>query len=56
MDFNLIGKIVTVEAADGITYTGKLIEVGEEEVHIEGEMGWVVIPVARVADIRIADG
>lgn len=54
MDFNLIGKIVIVEAEDGITYTGKLIEVGEEEVYLEGEMGWLTIPVERIADIREA--
>jgi hypothetical protein len=52
---DLIGKIVIVEAEDGITYTGKLIEVGEEEVYLEGEMGWLVIPVEKVADIRAAD-
>lgn len=48
----LIGKIVIVEAEDGITYTGKLIEIGEEEVHLESELGWIVIPVDRIASIR----
>ncbi|MDQ7786011.1 MAG: hypothetical protein RDU01_00215 [Thermodesulfovibrionales bacterium] len=55
VDFDLAGKIVIVETEDGITYTGKLVEVGEEEVHLEGEMGWMVIPVERIADIREAD-
>ncbi len=49
---DLIGKIVTVEATDRITYTGKLVEIGEEEVHLESEMGWIVIPVERIATIK----
>ena len=48
----LIGKIVVVEAQEGITYTGKLIEIGLEEVHLESELGWIVIPVDRIASIR----
>jgi len=55
VDFDLTGKIVIVEAEDGITYTGKLIEIGEEEVYLEGETGWIMIPVERIADIRKAD-
>jgi hypothetical protein len=49
---DLIGKIVIVEAEDGITYTGKLVEVGEEEVHLESELGWIVIPVDKISNIR----
>jgi hypothetical protein len=48
---DLIGKMVIVEAEDGITYTGKLVEIGEEEVHLESEMGWVVIMNDRIANI-----
>jgi len=48
---DLIGKSVVVHAEDGITYTGKLVEIGEEEVHLESETGWVVIPVDRIASI-----
>ena len=53
--FDLVGKMVTVEAVDGITYSGKLVEIGEEEVHLESEMGWIVIPVERVSVIREKD-
>jgi hypothetical protein len=53
--FDLVGKMVTVEAVDGITYSGKLVEIGEEEVHLESEMGWIVIPVERVSNIREKD-
>lgn len=48
---DLIGKIVEVETGD-ITYIGKLIEVGEDDVHIEAITGWVVIPIDRIAYIR----
>jgi len=48
---DLIGKIVEVTAND-ITYTGKLVEIGEEEVFIESNSGWIVIPVERVVVIK----
>lgn len=48
---DLIGKNVEVETGD-ITYIGKLIEVGEDDVHIEAITGWVVIPIDRIAYIR----
>jgi hypothetical protein len=48
---DLIGKTVIVETPE-TTYTGKLVEIGEEEVHLESEMGWVVIPVNRIASIK----
>ncbi len=48
---DLIGKIVEVKAND-ITYTGKLVEVGETEVHLESELGWIVIPAENIAFIR----
>jgi hypothetical protein len=47
----LLGKEVIVIAND-ITYTGKLVEIGEEEVHLESESGWVVIPLEWVAVIK----
>ncbi len=48
---DLTGKTVIVETQE-TSYTGKLIEIGEEEVHLETEMGWIVIPVERIASIR----
>ena len=47
----LIGKTVCVDTME-TTYIGKLIEVGEEEVHLESETGWLVIPVERITNIR----
>ncbi len=48
---DLIGKIVDVETPD-IIYTGKLIEISEEEIHIQSESGWLVIPADRIVLIR----
>jgi len=48
---DLIGKIVEVGTGDCL-YTGKLVEVNEEEVHLEAESGWIVIAVDRVTFIR----
>jgi len=51
---DLVGKIVDVETP-GMTYTGKLIEVGEDGVHLETESGWIVIPVDSIMIIREKD-
>ena len=52
--FNLIGKKVVVEA-NNITYTGRLVEIGETEVYLETELGWVTILSENVVDIREAE-
>jgi hypothetical protein len=49
----LIGKEVVVSANE-IEYHGTLVEIGETEVHLEGETGWIVIPIGSVLDIRAA--
>ena len=48
---NLIGKKVVVETYE-TTYTGTLIEVGDEEVHLQSDFGWVVVPIDRITDIK----
>ncbi|MDA8175329.1 MAG: hypothetical protein M0018_12230 [Nitrospiraceae bacterium] len=48
---DLTGKIVEVGTPD-MTYTGKLMEMGETEIHLETEMGWVVIPSGNVVYLR----
>ena len=48
---DLTGKTVIVQTQE-TDYVGKLIEMGEEEVHLESEMGWIVIPIERVTSIR----
>jgi len=52
---DLVGKIVDVETPD-IIYTGKLIEISEEEVYIESESGWIMIPTDRIVLIREKEG
>jgi ribosome maturation factor RimP len=51
---DLIGKLVTVETAETF-YEGKLVEVGEDEVHLESDMGWIVIPVQKITSVREKD-
>ncbi|MEW6068572.1 MAG: hypothetical protein AB1610_09830 [Nitrospirota bacterium] len=48
---DLVGKIVEVETVE-TTYTGKLIEIGEAEVYLESDLGWIVIPVERITSIK----
>ncbi len=48
---DLIGKIVEVVTSETI-YTGRLVEISDEEVHLESESGWVTVPIGRVALIR----
>lgn len=51
---DLIGEYVEVIAND-IIYTGKLVEIGEDEIYIEADSGWIVIPIERVAVIKKKD-
>lgn len=50
----LLGKRVEVGTPEMI-YLGKLVEVNDEEVYLESETGWIVVPVSHVAYIREAD-
>lgn len=47
----LIGKEVEVNTME-ITYRGRLVEIGEEEIHLESDQGWITIQVDRVVDIK----
>jgi hypothetical protein len=48
---DLIGKIVEVGTVETL-YVGTLIEINENEVHLETESGWLVIPNERIAFVR----
>ena len=48
---DLIGKFVEVGTPE-TTYFGKLVEVNEDEVYLESESGWVVVPIEKIAYIR----
>jgi ribosome maturation factor RimP len=48
---DLVGKVVEVGTAE-TTYIGKLVEVNEEEVYLEAEAGWIVVPIEKIAYIK----
>ena len=47
----LIGKQVEVLTAD-IVYKGILVEIGEAEIYLQAENGWIMVSVDRVVDVR----
>lgn len=47
----LIGKNVEVVTGD-VTYRGILVEIGETEIYLQAEEGWITVPVDRVVDVR----
>ncbi|MDH4027320.1 MAG: hypothetical protein OEU95_00620 [Nitrospirota bacterium] len=51
----LVGKEVEVVTPD-IVYRGVLVEIGETEIHLQAETGWITIPADRVVEIRAAEG
>lgn len=49
---NMIGKEVEV-MANGMKYTGELIEVSDTEVHLKGSFQWIALPISSVGEIRL---
>lgn len=39
--------------ANGMSYTGVLIEVSDREVHLKGSMQWISLPMSSVTDIKL---
>ena len=50
MWWNLMGKEVEIQA-NGITYRGKLVQVDENEVHLQTTMGWIVIQTGQITSM-----
>ncbi len=50
----MIGRQVVVYAK-GITYSGKLVEINEQEVYLESETGWITIPVTQIEQMVIPE-
>jgi len=48
---HLTGKEVVVHTSETI-YKGTLIELGDKELYLQSEDGWIVIPVEKIADIK----
>lgn len=51
---NLAGKVVEVRTIETV-YRGILVEIGEADVHLKSETGWIIIPLARIVDISAAN-
>jgi hypothetical protein len=49
--YELIGKEVEVNTVE-ITYRGVLIEVGENEIQLQSQYGWISIPLEKVTDVK----
>ncbi len=50
----MVGKKVLV-TANGIVYSGELIEVSDVEVYLKGSMQWLSLPASSVSDIKLAE-
>ncbi len=50
----LVGKAVEVQTVETL-YRGVLVEIGESEVSLQAETGWVIIPLDRVVNIQAAE-
>jgi len=46
----LTGREVEVITFETV-YRGILIEIGADEVHLQSETGWIVVPVKKIVDI-----
>jgi hypothetical protein len=49
---SMIGKEVDV-IANGMKYTGTLIEVSDVEVHLKSSMQWIALPVSSVSEVKL---
>jgi hypothetical protein len=46
----MIGKEVLV-FANGMQYSGVLVEVSDTEVHLKGAFQWLALPISSISDI-----
>ena len=51
---HLTGRDVVVQTTETIN-RGKFVELGEKELYLQTENGWVLIPVDKIADIKEAE-
>ncbi len=51
---DMIGRKVDV-FANGIIYSGELIEVSDVEVYLKGSMQWLSLPASSISEIRLAE-
>jgi hypothetical protein len=48
----MLGKEVEV-IANGMKYSGILIEVSDSEVHLKGSFQWMSLPVSSVSEVKL---
>ncbi|HXY54933.1 MAG TPA: hypothetical protein VEM40_09730 [Nitrospirota bacterium] len=51
---SMIGKEVEI-IANGVSYTGVLIEVSDAEVNLKGSMQWIALPVSTISVVKLKD-
>lgn len=54
MMHEMIGKEVEVKTME-IIYRGKLVEIGETEINLQSDYGWISIPMEKVADVKLVE-
>ncbi len=50
----LVGREVEVSTMETI-YRGTLIEIGETEIYLQSQYGWITIPIEKVADVKAVE-
>jgi len=50
----LVGREVEVSTMETI-YTGTLVEIGETEIYLQSQLGWISIPIEKIADVKAVD-
>ena len=50
----LTGREVEVTTYETV-YTGILVEIGEIDVHLQSESGWIIVPVDKIVDIKAVE-
>ena len=51
---SMIGKEVEV-IANGLSYTGVLIEVSDTEINLKGSMQWITLPASTVSVVKLKE-
>jgi len=54
-DINAMVNKEVVVVANGIEYRGKLVEVTETEVSLQGALGWMSVPVESVTSMNLVE-
>jgi hypothetical protein len=50
----LIGKEVEVQTTETI-YRGTLVEIGEHEIFLQSQYGWITVPHDKIANVKAVE-